>query len=598
MSIDKKVTQLRKAMKDRGVDFYLVPSTDQHNNEYVPDCWQRRPWISDFDGSAGEVLIGQDFGYLWTDGRYFLQAEQQLDPRCFKLKKQRSFASELEEWLQDNIEDKVLAVDPKLISIMRAERLVEIAKNNGGVVKFIEENLIDIVKAELENVSALPSNPLTLHDIEFSGKSAREKISDLQQSLKHQKTQAIILNSLDEIAWLFNIRGSDIDFNPLVISYAIVKQDQACLFVDKNKLVGESLPHFISQGIKVEEYNNFADAVKKLEGSIWLDGKVVSYWIKTLLAPKVSVYIASSPVVLSKACKNSTEISGTKEAHKIDAVAVIKFLHWINHNWQQGVDELKAIEKLKNFRAESPEFRGNSFDTISGFADNGAVIHYRSTPETSKKIDDSNLFLLDSGGQYFTGTTDITRTLHLGDPTSEQKKHYTLVLKGHLQLNKAVFPNGTTGEHLDCLARLAIWKDYKNYRHGTGHGVGSYLCVHEGPQKISAAPSGTPLLPGMIVSNEPGLYIDHKHGIRIENLMFVKSLCSIEQSETQDGPFYGFEDVTLVPYARNLIDENLLTQDELNWVNEYHRRVWEEISPRIQDQKIKEWLQVQTSVIG
>lgn len=598
MTIDKKVTQLRKIMKDRGVDFYLVPSTDQHNNEYVPDCWQRRPWISGFDGSAGEVLIGQEFGYLWTDGRYFLQAEQQLDPRFFRLKKQKSFASELEEWLQDNIEDKVLAVDPKLISVARAQRLLKIADSYGGVIKFIEQNLVDEVKSQVETVSALPSEPLILHDIEYAGKSAREKIAELQSSLKSNRVDSIVLNSLDEIAWLYNIRGSDIDFNPLVISYAIVKQNQAYLYLDKNKLIGEALPNLISQGISVEEYESFANAVRNLEGKVWLDGKVASYWIKTLLPSNVKIHIASSPVVLAKACKNSTEIFGTKEAHKTDAVALVKFLHWINHNWQNGIDELKAIEQLKGFRAESPEFRGNSFDTISGFAENGAIIHYRSTPETSKKIDDSNLFLLDSGGQYFCGTTDITRTLHLGNPSAEQKKHYTLVLKGHLQLNKAIFPQGTTGEHLDCLARLAIWKDYKNYRHGTGHGVGSYLCVHEGPQKISAAPSGTPLLPGMIVSNEPGLYLDHKHGIRIENLMFVKELCSVKESGTQDGPFYGFEDVTLVPYSKKLIDESLLTPEELNWVNDYHQRVWNEISPKIQDDVVKDWLYEQTTKIG
>lgn len=597
MAIEERVKILRGIMKEKGVDFYLAPSTDQHNNEYVPSCWQRRPWISGFDGSAGEVLVGHDCGFLWTDGRYFLQAEQQLDPNLFKLKKQQGFASELEQWLEDNIHGKVLAVDPKLISIKRAQRLVSIVESRGGKLEFIETNLIDLVKEEFGELSSQPSADVVLYDIQHSGCSTQDKIANLQAELKACEIQSIIISSLDEIAWLYNIRGNDIEFNPLTISYAIVDQAQAFWFLDTKKTSAAIISTLEDQGVVVGDYETFAEVVKQLKTSVWLDANVTSFWIENLLSDEIIIHLARSPIVLSKACKNNVEIDGTKSAHKIDAVAVIKFLHWIKNNWRDGIDELKAISQLQSFRAESTEYKGNSFDTISGFASNGAIIHYRSTPETSKTIDDSALFLLDSGGQYLGGTTDITRTMHLGQPNAEEKKHYTLVLKGHLQLKKAIFPYGTTGEQLDVLARLAIWKEHMNYRHGTGHGVGSFLCVHEGPQRISSAPSGVPLEAGMIVSNEPGLYVDNKHGVRIENLMFVKQVCAIENSQTQDGPFYGFEDVTLVPYAQNLIDKYLLTAEEIEWVNQYHKLVWNKIYPSISDKNILAWLHQETRII-
>lgn len=597
MAIAQRVTCLRSLMDKYGIDYYLVPSTDQHNNEYVPECWQRRPWISDFDGSAGEVLVGMDCGFLWTDGRYFLQAEQQLDPEFFVLKKQTGFASELETWLIGNIRGKTLGVDPRVISIHRAEKLIRLVQKHQGKVQFLETNLVDEAKAQLEGVPELPSEPVMLQPNDFAGCDTKQKISRLQNELVSHHVNAIILTALDEIAWLYNIRGQDIDFNPLAISYAIVTTEQAYLYIDDQKLSNDIQELLVSQNIQTQPYDAFADSVKQLSGSVWIDANVANYWIKTLLNTKAYHFNQRSPVLWWKACKNNTEIKGAVEAHKIDAVAVMKLICWLENNWQKGVDELEVINQLHKFRSNSDLFRGNSFDTIAGFAANGAIIHYRSSPATSKVIDDGSLFLLDSGGQYPMGTTDITRTLHLGEPTSKQKRHYTLVLKGHLQLRNAVFPDGIKGEQLDVLARLAIWKDNANYKHGTGHGVGSFLCVHEGPQKISQAPSGVPLQPGMIVSNEPGLYLENQYGIRIENLIYVQQHCQVENSPTGDGPFYTFEDLTLVPYERKLIDKSLLTGEEVDWVNQYHEKVWLMISPLVGSETLRQWLKDKTARI-
>lgn len=589
--IDQRLENLRDLMKTHELDAYLVPSSDEHNSEYVPDCWQRRAWISQFDGSAGEALIAKDKAYLWTDGRYFLQAEEQLS-QSFELKKQQGFVPEIEKWIKLQEKGLRLGVDPKLITASRAQNLRNFLNLHQGELVFIDKNLVDLAREKEEVLPELPKAKIFTLDEKFTGYSAQNKIQTLKETLKEKNVDYLILSALDEIAWVFNIRGEDVEFNPVAISYAIIKQNEAVIYIDSEKLTDEVSQILKNQLILIKDKKDFADDLLKLEGKVWLDDRTINQWVINSLADSVEYYFDRSPVLMPKAIKNQIEQNGMRLAHQKDAVAVIKFMHWLENNWQHGVTELSAAEKLYQFRLNQENIQGASFNTISGFAHHGAVIHYAANENTNIKIDDSNLYLFDSGGQYLEGTTDITRVLHFGNPTDEQKKHYTLVLKGHLALGNAIFSEKTCGEDLDILARQALWSEGLDYRHGTGHGVGCFLCVHEGPQRISQAKSNVVLKPGMIVSNEPGFYKDNHYGIRIENLCLV-----VEKYDSEYGKFNAFEDLTLVPYNLKLIDQNLLTSIEKAQINHYHQRVFDMISPRIKDDQLRNWLKLQTKAI-
>lgn len=557
-------------MQKNNIDIYIIPSIDAHNSEYVPECWQRRPWISGFTGSAGEAVVTLDHAYLWTDGRYFLQANQELDSKHYTLMKQAGFASEVESWLLQNAKNKTLAIDPKLASIDRANSLKNIMSNISGSIIFPEDNLIDNTKIELKEKLSMPNTPIFKQEEKFSGKTITDKLFAIRTELNNNNADYILLNVLDEIAWIFNIRGNDVDYNPLVISYAIISPNKAWIFINPEKIPANLKTELENLNIELVDYDKVGKKLNSLTGSILLDGKTANYWMLEKLNKNVTVINAKSPIVLAKACKNVVEQTGTKYAHTKDAVAVIGFLTWLNNNWQQGVDEIIAEDKLHEFRTKQENFKQESFSTISGFASNGAIIHYRASDKTKKTIDDSNMYLLDSGGQYLEGTTDITRTIHLGQPRDIQKHHYTLVLKGHLALARAKFPLGTHGEHLDAFARQYLWNDYLDYRHGTGHGVGSFLCVHEGPQKISKGASAAPLLAGMIVSNEPGFYLNGEYGIRIENLCLINNTKDASGQKSEFGPFLEFENLTLVPYCKKLIDFSLLDNLEKKQINDYY----------------------------
>jgi Xaa-Pro aminopeptidase len=572
-SIGKRLQLLRTEMRDKQVDIYIIPSIDAHNSEYVPSCFERRAWISGFTGSAGEVVVTLEHAYLWTDGRYFLQANQQLDAKHYTLMKQTGFVPEVPAWLASNASGKKLGVDPSLISIGRANDLKRILHDVGGEFVVIEDNLVDKCKLKLGEKLSMPQTQAFALDIKYTGESVDMRLTMLRDVLAKNNAEFIALNVLDEIAWLFNIRGADIEFNPLVISYALISHKKAWLFVDKQKINQELQQTLTKAGVSIVAYEGFGEHLAKIKSSIWLDDKTANYAMLSKVSDKATIVFGRSPIILKKACKNAVEASGSKYAHTKDAVAVINFLAWLDKSWKSGIDEISAADKLAEFRGQQENLLGASFATISGFAGNGAIIHYRANEATVKTIDDSNLYLIDSGGQYLEGTTDITRTVHLGKPTKEQKRHYTLVLKGHLALGRAIFPQGTFGEHLDALARSPLWSEYLNYRHGTGHGVGSFLCVHEGPQKISSAPSGVSLLPGMIVSNEPGLYIADSHGIRIENLCLISELKSREASLSEYGPFYAFEDLTLVPYAKKLIDVKMLSDEDKAQIKRYYKKI-------------------------
>lgn len=584
MSSFQRLELLRAEMRNVGVDVYLVPSIDAHNSEYVPECWQRRPWISGFDGSAGEVMVTLNQAYLSTDGRYFLQAEQQLDAECFQLIKQQGFVSEIELWLQNNAAGMKLGVDPQLVSIARMAKLQQIMSLVGGEVVILAENLIDKCKVLTGENLTLPCVAAYAHNDAFTGESVTAKLKWLRTDLSANQVDAIAFNVLDEIAWLFNIRGADIDYNPLVISYAFVSSAVAILFVDLSKINSELEQVLLAAGVTIKSYTEFGNYLSKLNSKICLDDKTANYWMQQQAEVTNQISYARSPIVFKKAIKNSVEQDGMRYAHIKDAVAMVGFLHWLENNWQAGVDEVSASDKLAEFRSKQENLKGYSFATISGYASNGAIIHYRATTATSKVIKNDNLYLLDSGGQYLEGTTDITRTMHLGEPTAEQKRHYTLVLKGHLALSRSIFVHGTCGENLDVLARAPLWNEFLNYRHGTGHGVGSFLCVHEGPHRISQASSGVALLPGMVVSNEPGLYIDGSHGIRIENLCLVSEIDQAAAKNSEFGPFYQFEDLTLVPYCKKLIELDLLSPEDKQQLKAYYQRIVEKVVPRLSDE--------------
>lgn len=592
MSIVQKINALCSEMKNHQLDFYLVPSIDPHNSEYVPECWQRRTWVSNFDGSAGEALIGLDQAYLSTDGRYFLQAEQQLDSKCFTLLKQSGFVPATEEWLSKHATGKKVGIDSKVIGIARFTKLQKMMQSLGGELVVIDENLIDKAKKTLNDNIILPASQAFALDYKFTGMSVSDKLKWLRSELLNKNVDSIAINVLDEIAWLFNIRGTDVDFNPYVISYAVISNTQAILFVDTHKIDNNLAENLKTAQVEIKPYDEFAAYLANITGTVLLDDSTASQWMLQLIQKSAIAKLDKSPIVMKKAIKNEIEKNGMRTAHHKDAVAMINFFYWLENNWQNNIDEISASDKLAEFRYNEEHCQGLSFATISGYESNGAIIHYRATPETSKQLGDNALYLLDSGGQYLDGTTDTTRTLHLGLPTEEEKHHYTLVLKGHLALTRAVFPEGTRGDQLDILARQALWNESKNYRHGTGHGVGCFLGVHEGPHRISPAPSFVALVPGMVVSNEPGYYVDGRYGIRIENLIMVREL-----SESEYGKFYGFEDLTLIPYCKRLINVALLNRDDIEQIRDYYQRIKEIVLPKLGSEQQK-WLLNELSIDG
>lgn len=594
-TIGERLILLRQLMQKHKIDFYLIPATDAHNNEYLPECWLRRPWISGFTGSAGEALVSLNAAYLWTDGRYTLQAERELDSKLYTLMQQSLFTAETESWLHANLAGKTLGVDPRVVGIARAEKLEQIMNDVNGRLLLIDENLIDECKMQLSEIIKLPVAKAFVQEEKYSGESVESKLSWLRSELSRYKVNHIALNVLDEIAWLFNIRGDDIAYNPLTICYAIIGLDDACIYVDQSKLSPQIIEVLNQNKIRIDTYESFGNAVHALTGCIWLDEKMSSFWMYQKINQDSEIRLARNPIVFRKASKNQVEIEGARRAHVRDAVAITNFFYWLSNNWKNGVDEISSGEKIFAFRKQQEKFIGSSFATISGFAGNSAVIHYRAMPETNKTINDSSLYLLDSGGQFRDGTTDITRTVHLGSATSEQKRHYTLVLKGHLAIGRSIFTAGTCGEHLDALARIPLWREFLNYRHGTGHGVGSCLCVHEGPQSISQFGTGVALVPGMIVSNEPGLYLKDKYGIRIENLCVVTEISTPEAKSSEFGPFYQFETLTMVPYCKALIDISMLTEEEVTQIKDYYKLIKTKIRPLL-DESVRKWLDSELNI--
>lgn len=584
---------LRDHMRDQGVDAFLVPRTDEYQGEYVPERADRLLWLTGFSGSAGLAIVGLDKAAIFVDGRYVLQVRQQTDGSLFDY---RHITQEpATDWIKETFgEGDKIAYDPWLHTPRAVENLRKAAEDVGAALVPVEENLIDAVWTDQPEA---PVSVVHAHDIKYAGESVESKRERLAVSLQEQKVDAAVITASDSVAWLLNIRGTDVRNCPLPLSFAILHSDGAVeLFIDKRKLA-PGLEGHLGNAVSVQDQGQFASVLEGLTVKTVLADPTctASFVFERLEAGGAKVVKGDDPCSLPRACKNDVELDGTRGAHKRDGAAVCKFLAWLDGEAPKGaLAELDIVEKLHAFRQEDPSLRDNSFDTIAGSGPNGAIMHYRVTEKTNRPLDRDSLLLVDSGAQYPDGTTDITRTMPIGTPSDEMRERFTLVLKGHIAIACARWPEGISGQRLDALARAPLWQHGLDFDHGTGHGVGSYLNVHEGPQRIGPMGSPVPLKPGMILSNEPGYYKPEAYGIRIENLVIVRDL---GEGDEPGKRLFGFETITLAPIDRRLIDPGLMTLQELDWLNAYHARVRDEIGPLVDD-KTRQWLEEVTRPIG
>ncbi|KAL7918499.1 X-prolyl aminopeptidase [Trichoderma austrokoningii] len=591
-STTHRLAQLRALMKDHNVQIYVVPSEDSHSSEYIASCDARREFISGFTGSAGCAVITETAAALATDGRYFNQATQQLDENWTLLKQGLQDVPTWQEWAaEQSAGGKTVAVDSTLVTGSVAKKLAEkIRKSGGSDLVPLDVNLVDKVWADSRPAS--PQQGIRVLSEKFAGKSVQSKLADLQAELEKKRSPGVFISMLDEVAWLFNLRGNDIPYNPVFFSYAVITPKGAALYVDESKLDEECRAHLAKYAVAVKPYETFFRDAEQLHqqfiasaekegdapaGSFLMSNKG-SWALKRALGGDAAVEEIRSPVGDAKAVKNETEMEGMRACHIRDGAALIQYFAWLEDqliNQKVVLDEVQAADKLEELRSQKEHFVGLSFPTISSTGANAAVIHYGPERGNCATIDPNTIYLCDSGAQYLDGTTDTTRTLHFGQPSEAEREAYTLVLKGNIALDVAIFPKGTTGFALDSLARQHLWKAGLDYRHGTGHGVGSFLNVHEGPIGIGTRIQYTevPLAPGNVISNEPGYYEDGNFGIRIENIVMVKEV------ETKhafgDKPFLGFEHATMVPYCRSLINESMLTEDEKAWLNASNAEILE-----------------------
>lgn len=573
----RNLPKLREAMAELGLDGIFVPHEDEFQNEYLPEANERLAWATGFTGSAGAAWILANRAVLFVDGRYTLQAADQAPETLFEhvaMPDPGPFG-----WLESqNLEGARLGYDAKLVTPRAAARLEAAASRAGARLISLDRNPIDIAWTDRPDQ---PLAPIAPHTDAKAGRTSADKRAEIAAKLAADGATATILTAPASIAWLLNIRGGDVARSPLPLARAIVRADgTAELFVDPGK-AGDDLRRHLGNQVAIRDEAELVAAMGRLEGeTVSLDPETASAWFfDQLQAAGATIVEAPDPVLLPKACKNATELAGTRTAHLRDGVAVTRFLHWLDTEAQSGkVTEIDAALALEGFREALGQMEDLSFDTISGAGPNGALPHYRVSVASNRRLETGTLYLVDSGAQYLDGTTDVTRTVAIGTPSAEMRRHYTLVLKGHIALSTVRFPDGTTGTHLDTLARHALWQAGLDYDHGTGHGVGVYLGVHEGPQRIAKAWNATPLRPGMIVSNEPGYYREGAYGIRIENLQAVTPPADIDGGER---PMLGFETLTFAPLAQSLIEVDLLSPHERDWVDGYHRAVAEKIGPNL-----------------
>ena len=592
MTIKERLTALRELMKENQLQAFIFPSTDPHNGEYVPDHWKGREWISGFNGSAGTAVVTLDAAALWTDSRYFIAAAQQLEGTGFELMKERIPGTPtIDEWLAEQLRGKGscdIGIDGMASSASYVSAMQSALSTHGDYTLFTEMDPLDLIWTDRP---ALPDHPVEIYPMEFAGESATDKLARIRETMAARRADAMLVTMLDDIAWTLNLRGSDVHCNPVFVSYLLITKDDAVLFVNPEKVTTEVADYLKEIHVSVDNYDMVCYALTQLkEGTIWLDPNRVN---DTLFhAPECQVLSETSPIPAMKAIKNETEMEGFRHAMLRDGIAMVKFLCWLKPAVEKGGEtELTIDRKLTSLRAEQPLFRGISFDTIAGYGYHGAIVHYEPTEETDIPLKPEGFLLLDSGAQYLDGTTDITRTIALGPLTEKEKRVYTLVLKGHIQLQMLKFPKGACGSQLDAIARHDLWSEGLNFLHGTGHGVGTYLNVHEGPHQIRMEWWPAPLLPGMTVTDEPGIYMEGEFGVRVENTLLITPYM-----QTQFGEFLQFETLTLCPIDTTPIILSMLSDEEKAWLNDYHQTVYDKISPFLSDEE-RDWLRTATKKI-
>ncbi len=591
MKTKEKLALLRKLLKKNRVDLYIVPTSDPHISEYLPDYWKSQSWISGFTGSAGTFAITQNKAALWTDSRYFIQAEKELADSGIELCKQGlPETPSLENWIAMQLgKGDVVGIDGRVFQVTLAKNIIEQQHKCGIKCK----SDIDLITPIWDKRPKLPSNKAFIHDLKYAGISVKEKVSEVRKTMKSKGITSYLICALDEVNWLFNIRGNDISYNPVVLSYGFIDNNQAILFIDTNK-IDESIANQLNeQGVTIKPYEKIEKFIRNLDKKeiILIDPARTNYQLYKSIPNRVRIIEATGIVTELKAHKNSVELEGFRNAMVEDGAALVEFFYWLDDNLgKTKITETLIAEKLTKYRSKRNEFVSESFSPIVGYADHGAIVHYSATKETEYEIKPKGVLLIDSGGQYRNGTTDITRTIHLGKPTEEEKVDFTLVLKGMIQLAMIKFPVGTRGSQLDTLARMAMWSKNINYGHGTGHGVGSFLNVHEGPMQIRPD-NHLPIEVGHVLSNEPGLYRQGKHGIRIENL-----IACVPDTENEFGKFLKFETITLCPIDTKPIKIEMLLTEEKDWLNSYHKMVFDKLSPMLKKEE-KEWLKEKTKKI-
>lgn len=575
---------LRDLMRSKHIDAVIIPGTDPHQSEYPSEHWKFRDYVSGFTGSNGTAVVTLDDAGLWTDSRYFLQATEQLEGSGFTLRKENIPGEPtVLEWLGEVLdEDAVVGVDGRLFSLIEANRIEMFCAQNG----FMFAPDFRAAEAIWTDRPARPKNPAFVHDEALAGEDVDSKISRVVDALDAADADGLLITALDEIAWLLNLRGSDVDYTPVVIAFAYVSEDERVLFIDSEKVTSEVKDHLKKYGVKIKDYDDIEKFLGKISSTatVMVDPNRVSDALgQAMICNKT--YMAS-PVIALKGVKNECQIAGFRQAMLYDGAAMVRMMMWLEQNVANGITEMDVDRRLQQERAAYASNRGDSFHMIAGYKDHGAIVHYEATDESAYTLAPEGLLLIDTGGQYLEGTTDITRTISLGNPTAAEKHDYTLILKGHLALARAVFPKGTMGVQLDVLARGPLWNEGMTYLHGTGHGVGHFLGCHEGPQSIRMEANPTPLELGMVTSNEPGIYKTGEYGIRTENLLLCVPACSNEEW----GEFYKFESLTLFPYDTTLMDMDMLSREEVKQINDYHAMVCERLSPLLSADEAQ-WLE-------
>lgn len=597
-TILRRLADLREVLKREKLDAFVFPSTDPHNSEYTPDRWKGREWISGFNGSAGTAVVTMDKAALWTDSRYFLAAEEQLRGTGYELMKLKMPGTPtIAEWLGTELKDKnaQVGVDGMCNSAESVEALIADLRREGGIT--VRTNF-DPLREIWRDRPAIPENKVEVQPLEYAGETVRSKIECVRKALRGLHADGMLVSALDDVAWLLNMRGSDVHCNPVFVAYVLISSSEVTLYINKEKIALQAEVYLASQGVRIAGYDSIGQGLRDyFEYNILLDPQETCYTLYNIAQRSdrkhvLEVVRHKSPIPAMKAVKNEAEIRGYRSAMLKDGIAMVRFLRWLRPAVEAGGQtEMSVDRKLTSLRAEQPLFRDISFDTIAGYGPHGAIVHYEASPETDAPLEPHGFLLLDSGAQYQDGTTDITRTIPLGPLTDEERHVYTLVLKGHIQLELAKFPDGASGTQIDALAREAMWREGMNFLHGTGHGVGSYLNVHEGPHQIRMEYMPAPLRAGMTVTDEPGLYLAGKFGVRIENTLLITDF-----KTTEFGKFLHMEPLTLCPIDTEPIDMSMLLPEETAWLNAYHKHVYEVLAPHL-DEEDRAWLETATEEI-